>query len=52
MEEHPNRQPRRPVAMDGGDDDDRNADYEFKRERIDGGDLEGAEACFWGRFRC
>jgi hypothetical protein len=42
MKQHPDRQPRRAKPVDGGDDDNRDADYEFEGKRIDDCDL-------WGR---
>ena len=35
MEEHPDCQPRRAIAMNGGNDDDANGDQDFERKRID-----------------
>ena len=36
MKQHPNRQPRRAIAVQGGDDDDRHADQNFEGDWIDG----------------
>jgi hypothetical protein len=35
MKEHPDRQPRRAKTVNGGNDDDRNANDQFESERID-----------------
>jgi hypothetical protein len=35
MKQHPDRQPRRAIPVNGGNDDDRYADYEFERKGID-----------------
>ena len=41
MKQHPDRQPRRAKAVNGGNDDDSDADYEFEGKRIDDYDLWG-----------
>jgi hypothetical protein len=35
MKQHPDRQPGRAIAMNRGNDDDRDADQEFERKGID-----------------
>jgi hypothetical protein len=42
MKQHPDRQPRRAIAMNSGNDHDCDADYEFELKGIDDYDL-------WGR---
>jgi hypothetical protein len=42
MKQHPDRQPRRAKPVNGGNDNNRDADYEFERKGIDAYDL-------WGR---
>jgi hypothetical protein len=44
MKQHPDRQPRRAVTVNGGNDDDGNADYEFERKGIDDYYLLGEKA--------
>jgi hypothetical protein len=39
MKQHPDRQPRRAKTMNGGNDYDRDADYEFEGKWIDDYDL-------------
>jgi hypothetical protein len=39
MKQHPYRHPRRAIAMNGGNDNDRDADYEFESKLIDDYDL-------------
>jgi hypothetical protein len=34
VEEHPDRQPGRPIAVNSGDDDDRESDENFEGKRI------------------
>ena len=36
MKQHPDRQPRRAVTVQGGDDDDRDTDQKFEGDWIDG----------------
>jgi hypothetical protein len=40
MKQHPNRQPGRAITMDGGDDNDRDADKDFESNRFDDSRLE------------
>jgi hypothetical protein len=47
MKQHPDRQPGRAKAVNRGNDDDGDANYEFESKRIDECDL-WAEACFGG----
>jgi len=47
MKQHPDRQPGRAIPVNGGNDDDRDADYEFERKGIDDCDLWG-EMLVWG----
>ena len=35
MKQHPDRQPRRAKPVNGGNDNNRDADYEFERKGID-----------------
>jgi hypothetical protein len=39
MKEHPDRQPRRSIPVNGGYDDDRETNDEFESERIDASPL-------------
>ena len=41
MKQHPDRQPRRTKPVNGGNDNNRDADYEFERKGIDAYDLWG-----------
>ena len=36
MKQHPDRQPRRAITVQGGDDDDRDTDQKFESDWIDG----------------
>jgi len=47
MKQHPDRQPGRAKPVNGGNDDDRDADYEFEGKGIDDYDLRG-NSFFWG----
>ena len=51
MEQHPDRQPGRAKPVNGGNDNNRDADYEFERKGIDDYDLWG-ESLFGGTVRC
>lgn len=51
MKQHPDRQPRRAIAMNRGNDDDRYADYEFEGKGIDDNDLWGRKLV-GGTVRC
>ena len=48
VKQHPDRQPRRAKAVNSGNDDDRDADYEFESEWIDECDLGRRKLVSWG----
>jgi len=47
MKQHPDRQPRRAIPVNGGNDNNRDADYEFELKGIDDYDPLGEKVC-WG----
>ena len=52
MKQHPDRQPRRAKPVNGGNDNNRDADYEFELKGIDDYDLWGRKLVFGGTVRC
>jgi hypothetical protein len=51
VKQHPDRQPGRAIPVNSGNDDDRDADYEFEGKRIDDYDP-WEEILLGGTVRC